>query len=258
MLQPTLKSPERILSIGGFGSGKSHAWLSIAQLAQATGSPAKFYVLDTDFATERMLETAFDNLNNIELTIAASWQKCEEFAKLVTKPGLIKPRQDWIVVDMIDITWSLVQSYFTDEVFGEDIGQYFLEARKAMGDSKKGGLSALNGWTDWQVINKLYQSFINRVFFEPQAHLYLTAKADAIDAAKDSPEIISTYGAFGIKPSGQKAVGNQVQTVMLFKTPKFGDWRISTIKDRGRAYFTGDSLTNFATQYLVDKAGWTF
>lgn len=253
MLQTKLRSGERILALGGFGTGKSHGWLSIARLSQLTGSPAKFYVLDTDYAIDRMLSTTFSDLNNVVHYPAVDWEDCESFIKEVTPK--INPLVDWIVVDMIDITWDLVQAYFTEQVFKEDIGFYFLEARKQL-KGEKGNLQPFSGWTDWQVINKLYQSWIARVFFKSKAHIYMTCKADPVDSSKDSKDVLQVYGAFGVKPKGQKALGNQVHTVMLFNTARKGDWRITTIKDRGPTYFEGEQLSDFAYQYLVGKAGW--
>ena len=46
---------ERIALMGGPGGGKTRAWLSIADFARKTKSDAQFYVIDTDFAAERML-----------------------------------------------------------------------------------------------------------------------------------------------------------------------------------------------------------
>ncbi len=46
---------ERIILMGGPGSGKTTAWLNIAELHRKTKSTSKFYVLDTDFAVERNL-----------------------------------------------------------------------------------------------------------------------------------------------------------------------------------------------------------
>lgn len=252
-LHTTKNSAERILALGGFGTGKSHGWLSIARLSQATGSDAKFYVLDTDFAIERMLEEDFADLTNVVHWLAPEWEDCEEFSRKIIPQ--IRPLQDWIVVDMMDITWDLIQAWYTQQIWQEDIGTFFLEARKQL-KGEKGNLQPFSGWTDWQVINKVYQSWIARMLFKSRAHVYLTTKADPISVDRDSKEVVSMYGAFGVRPKGQKALGNQVHTILLFSLLRKNDWRITTVKDRGRDYFEGEALKDFAYQYLVQCAGW--
>lgn len=253
-LRTTMRSPERVMAIGGFGTGKSHGWLSIARLSQVTGSDAKFYVLDTDFAIDRMLSTSFSDLNNVEHHPAPDWEDCESFVKTVVPK--IRPNHDWIIVDMIDITWDQVQAWYTQQIWQEDIGIFFLEARKQL-KGEKGNLQPFAGWTDWQVINKVYQSWIARMIFKSKAHVYLTNKVEVLDSSKEkNQDVLVTYGAFGIKPKGQKHIGNQVHTVLLFSAPRKDDWRIVTVKDRGPVYFQGDKLEDFAYQYLVEKARW--
>jgi len=63
------------------------------------------------------------------------------------------------------------------------------------------------------------------------------------------------FGAYGVKPAGQKHLGHQVHTIFLFIPPISREdkvWRITTIKDRaGRQYFDNDPLINLYKQYFV-------
>lgn len=163
---------------------------------------------------------------------------------------------DWIVVDLIDLAWEAVQSYFVAEVFQQNIGTYFLEARKAL---KGNRLEVFDGWKDWSVINKVYTSWINQLIFKAPAHIFATAKIEPVSTKTDDAETLKLYGEFGVKPKGQKSLGHQFHTILLFTCMKMGDWRVTTVKERAssaRRPFAGQPLKNFPVQYLVAKAGW--
>lgn len=249
MLQPQRSGQERILAIGHWGTGKSYAWLSIARLAQKTGSPARFFCIDTDAAIPRMLSEEFQDLANVTVTSAHEWQEYElnldSFVKQATS-------QDWIVVDMIDLAWEAVQSYYVEQVFGKSIDDYWLEVRKAL---KGQQLKVLDGWRDWSVINKIYSSWIGKLVYQAKAHVFATAKVEPISRSSDDEETIDLYNAYGLKPRGQKHLGHQFHSVLLFSKDRDG-WTLTTIKDRGRQLFEKQKLVNFPMQYLVGKAGW--
>lgn len=249
-LRPQEQLHERILAIGAPGAGKSRAWLSIARLAQRTGSPARFYCLDTDYAIARMLYTEFRDLRNVTVYETASWVACENALSEVLR---VVTWDDWIITDMIDIPWDLVQAYFTEEIWQQDIGKYFLEVRKAL---KGDNLHPFSGWTDWQVINKIYQTWMSKLIYHSNAHIFATSKIEATDVKTDEKDTLAIFGAYGVKPRGQKHLGHQFHTVLLFSCLKPGDWRLTTVKDRGRKPFEGAPLKDFAMQYLVARAGW--
>ena len=80
MLRSPGSDPERILAMGPFWSGKTFSWLKIADWAQRTGSPAHFYVLDTDSAVTRMLNASgnFSHLTNVTVTNVWEWPQYEK------------------------------------------------------------------------------------------------------------------------------------------------------------------------------------
>lgn len=251
-LRPSEQLHERILAIGAPGTGKSCAWLTIARLSQQTGSPARFYCIDTDYAIARMLHTEFRDLRNVVVYEVSSWTAIEDALRQSLQAGAW---DDWLIVDMIDMPWDLVQAYYTEETRGQDIGRYFLEVRKTLGD-KDNSLRPFDGWTDWQVINKLYLSWIYGVIYHSNMHIFATSKIEATDVKNDDKEMLALFGPYGVKPRGQKHLGHQFHTILLFSCLKPYDWRLTTIKDRGRTPFEGAPLKNFALQYLVAKAGW--
>ncbi len=278
---------ERILTIGITGGGKSYQWLKLADILLPTG--AKFRCLDTDNDILYMLETQFpqlipENGGNVYVHPAIDWPdymlgvrwlqrksiKPEVLAAM--HPDLIKDYRvpikdhDWVVVDRADSAWDNVQRYFTTEVFGEDMGEYFLRARKAIED--RGGKDrfgktatsvapeAYDGWKDWSVMNKLYNDWIYPIIYRIPCNVYMTARVDKLDRKEKDAELMTLFGGLGIRPAGQKALGHQTHAIFLL-IPGEDKWFITTIKDRaGRAYFKRTPLISLYMQYLVAKAGW--
>ena len=248
MLHTENRTKERILLIGPPGAGKSTAWLKIAQLAQTTQSPAQFWVGDTDLAVTRMLESEYPSLANVRLHTLFDWPDYMRFVDTVRQQS--QP-DDWVIIDLLDPAWEAVQSYYIQQVFGEDIDSFFLEHRKNM----KKGEGALDGWKDWGVINKMYKAFSNKLFFGIDRHILATAKVEKV-SEQDTKEVRSIYGPYGVKPKGQKETSHAFHTVMLLTFAKPGEWYINTIKDRGRAPYSGTLINNFALDYLIKVAGW--
>jgi hypothetical protein len=240
---------ERILVYGQPGSGKSYAHLKIAEAYPKS----RFYIIDTDDSIPRMLNSEFSHLNNVEVHPAQDWRGC---CKALDD---IKPEvtgKDWLVVDMLCSAWDFVQSYFVEEIFDKDIASYFLQVRK---DLKQGAsnLSALRGWTDWSVINKLYQMWINEIAYRLPCHIFFACKATRV-TQEDEVDIRDMYSTFGIRPEGEKRNTYRVHSVFLLTHDRDGFY-MSTVKDRGRTRLENTTLTpehNFATKYLQLFAGW--
>lgn len=251
MIHTEARTKERILLMGPPGTGKSTAWLKIAQMHQTTGNPAQFWVGDTDMAVDRMLDTEYPTLSNIHLYPLYDWPDYMMFLAEARKHA---GPDDWVVVDLLDPAWEAVQSYYIQQVFGEDTDSFFLEHRKNMKDNDRSG--ALDGWKDWGVINKLYKGFANKLAFSLNCHILCTTKVDKVNTATDSKENRVLFDAFGVKPKGQKETAHAYHTVLLMTMLKPGDWYINTVKDRGRTILSGVQMKNFATEYLVKVGNW--
>ena len=278
---------ERILTMGITGSGKSYQWLKLADTLRPTG--AIFRCLDTDNDIPYMLETQFPQLlprngGNVLVHPAVDWPEYkagtfwlqrktlpDQLRSLVSPDVLkdwsvpIKPN-DWVVVDKANNAWDTVQRYFTSEVFGEDMGDYFLEMRKLVeqrgGKGKDGkavtsiAREAFEGWKDWGVINKLYFDWIHPIVYRIHCHVYAATDVEKMDRGEKDTELLTLFGDFGLRPSGQKKLGGQMHTVFLL-IPGRTNWFISTAKDRsGRAYFNKTPITSLFHQYLFAKAKW--
>lgn len=271
-LHPTDPAPERILALGPAGSGKTTNLLNIARMSKATKSQSQFHIMDSDFAMDRMISgypelpfTIFGDpgFQHPDPTLIIypvyEWREYERaLAEIKFKAG----PGDWVSVDFISNAWPAVQENFAMEVFGQDIASYFLKARKTLDDKAK-SLGALEGWTDWQVINAMYRKWVNTLLFRGRYHLYCTAKTEALSNEKKPTEDAATRQLFlryGIKPVGQKDLPFQFHTLMLTglestpgQTPKHV---LTTIKDRERPLLDGQEVKNFTQDYLVNVAKW--
>ena len=241
---------ERILVLGGPGSGKTYGWLKLASHFRQS----EFYVVDSEIGGERSLQE-FPDLKNVHIYPVAEWPEYRKAQKEIAD----KAREnDWIVVDMVDKAWSAVQRYYVGEIFDQEMGEYFLEARrKVKKDTKSlfaGRDAALKGWLDWPVVNRLYEDFIFPLVYRSPAHLYLATAAQAV-SDEDEKEVREVYGPYGLRPAGQKSLPYQPDTVLLLTHARDG-YYITTIKDRGgRKYLEKVRLHNFALQY-GKVAGW--
>jgi hypothetical protein len=264
LLHPSFPTTERILVLGPAGSGKTTDWLNIAKLAQSTGAPTHFHVLDTDFAVARML-TGYPALTNVTVYECFDWP---DFTSALDKVRAAASPGDWAVVDFMGNAWSAVQSYFVEQVFHQDIDEYFLTARiqlesvrdKIQKAGKQPRLETFDGWMDWNVINALYRKWANAYLFRlPGVHLYATAKADPLSDARNPTEDTGTRTLFlrhGIKPVGQKDLPYQFHTILLAQRDPRGTFTLTTVKDRERLELTGAPVVSFVQTYLLGIAQW--
>jgi hypothetical protein len=254
MFHSTTGVSERILMFGPGGSGKTTSWLAIAKFCAATKSPARFFVGDTDFAVARMTETA--PLPNLIVSPLYTFADYQAFGKKVAAeagPG------DWVIIDFMGSAWQAVQDHFVSEVFNQDIGDYFLKVRKELSDGAK-KLGALEGWTDWTVINALYRAWVTPLLFSGRYNVFATAKADQLSDARNPTEDTATrqiFGRYMVKPVGQKDLPYQFHTLLLAGRDGSGRWTLNTVKDRERAELTGKIVGNFALDYLKGIGGWS-
>lgn len=255
-LHPPFAEPERILAFGSAGSGKTTAWLDIAKWSVRTGSDAVFYVLDTDFSVGRMIPSYPEIVPYVHLSTGYDWNDYMAFLKLVLKSA--RP-QDWVIVDFIGAAWATVQTYYVEQVFHQDMGNYFLQARKNL-DAKASSLAALDGWVDWSVINPLYKQWVQPLLFKGRYNVYATAQADQLSGDKKPTEDAQTRATllqYGVKPKGQKELLYQFHTVLLTgRDPRSGARTITSVKDRERTEVSGKVVKSFTVDYLKDVGGW--
>jgi hypothetical protein len=249
-LHSPFSAQERILIYGPAGSGKTTAWLDIAKWSARTKSDARFYVLDTDFAVDRMVASYPEIHPNIVIQTGYDWNDYMAFQRNVLANA--RPH-DWVIVDFVGTAWEAVQQHYIEEVFNKDIGDYFLYVRKA--SNEKG----LEGWTDWSVINGLYRQWFNPLIFKSRANVLCTAKATPLSSDRNPTEDTTTRQTFlryGVKPQGQKDLQYPFHTLLITGRDAKGTRTISTVKDREREEVSGLAVASFTLDYLKNIAGW--
>ncbi len=259
-MRPSTPRRERILAYGSPGAGKTRAWLSIADLYVKTNSPGKFYVIDTDDTYWASVEE-FPKVAEAEIVETLSvydWTAMTDAAKeFAAKAG----PDDWIVCDLFDKGWEEVQNYYSEQAFGQDKGDFFLDLKRRLEASKKtkGDQPGFEGWTDWTTIKALHARWANNVLYRHKAHVFLATSSKAISRKTDKKDIIQAFGHIGAKPAGEKGLAaHGVNTVMMLSQAKTGEeWTMDTAKDRGgREPQLNVRLHGFGMDYLVKVGGW--
>lgn len=253
---------ERLVVMGGPGAGKTRGWLSIADFSQKTGSDAQFYVIDTDFVVEYMLEVGFPHLRNVTWAEVGDWdeymQAVEMFQRKIKKG-------DWMVGDLFSNAWETVQEAYTERAYGTDMASHFIERKKVASKKSEEGFE---GSADWGIIKPMYRQFVTRFFYRHPGHVYACTGARALQRDgkwKDTNENIAWFDHLGFRPEGEKRTAHHAHTVLMMKKRRYGDtteyvW--ATGKDRERkdradvSLGTEEQPGSFAKSYLMGVAGW--
>lgn len=261
------RSRERVLVYGHEGTGKSTDAISIAQACPNI----TVWVVDNDNSYDRLIETNSVELPNIytagvdfaEDNDPYSWDGMRKsIAEAQTKMG----RDDWLIVDMLSKAWDAVQEWFIEQIFQSDIDDYFLKIRmekerlkatpKKDGGKDSKALGAFEGWMDWPVINQTYHKGMSTPLLRCPGHLLCVAEAQKL-SEDDDRGIKELYGPLGARPKGQKRSGHIMQTVIMQGRDRGGNFKLTTVKDRGRELWNGEVMEDFSRDYLEATAGWT-
>lgn len=241
---------ERVLLMGPPGTGKSYQLIKIAQFLEEYG--IQIYTIDLEDKLEATLEGLGGIPKNMHLYISFAWDERKDGNIAGLKQnvneieGLINPG-DWIAIDRMDLAWSKVQDWFTQEKYQQELADRLLEKSKQM--KKSSMFIPRFDQGSWQVINEQYDNLMMRVLYKSRCNILLTAGIKGVD--QNSPIDI---GRLGILPRGQKELGHQPHSVFLLTQKKVGreiTWHITTDKDLpGRDFFEHDELLDFSLQYL--------
>lgn len=144
---------EKTLLIGGGGTGKTTAWLSIAWWAFISGDTRKFYVLDTDdeAVLQVMNEPRYDGMvhsvngvivnegGNVIIHSAYEWTQYQGFSDKMTWEQSVASRAvagDWIILDFVTHAWSAAQEGYLHDASEKTRGSVLYEA----------GVAGKSGW----------------------------------------------------------------------------------------------------------------
>lgn len=245
---------ERILITGREGTQKTSAGISIALTAAASKSPAKFWVIDTDYAWELMLSQR-DPGNIGDIFEVHGWDEWDAAAGKVLQLA-DDDRGDWIILDRASEPWAFVQDDAAQKIWGMSIAEYREKnmQRKAPDE------------LPWNQVNSIYHAAMHPILLPMRRfHVLATASAKKLgQGEKEHSEARTLYGTVGEKADGQKDLGSNVHTVIHSASYPGPIMRITTLKDRmgaQRKYLTDHELANspyaFTQEYLIGVAGWS-
>lgn len=255
-----LESPhtynERILLMGGGGTGKSTA---VVRLAEAIPT-AEFYVVDNDISSayDRLM-SSYQWVTNINVyPIMPGWEDYIATVKEIVSEhncpaGLPVHERPWLAIDSATPSWDDVQSFYIDSVMGSEIGSAMIELRKGAKNQKE-YMAALGDLMQWPTINKIYATFYNELR-KWRGNFVLTTEV-AETGRNDKEEVSSIFGFLGVKPKGQGRLHHVASTNLLLTVTGRDTWRMTAAKDRERQKCERVVFDNFALDYLVEVAEW--
>lgn len=249
-LTPSGKARERIMLVGGAGAGKTHAWFTIAN-----NTDGHFYVLDSDIAAQRFLDSEqFAHLEpRLSIVEPSQWQ---DYIGSVKKWAAVADRDSWLVVDLYGKAWDEVQANFTQEVYGEELGEFWMRYRKQLQAADgRGSKNPFDVTIDWQPIKANWKSWTTQIIRWP-GHVLVACAAKSLNEQYDGADLLARYRQFGAKPDADKAADHLFHTVMWMKGNTAETRRMFSVKDRQRELVSGVPPGDFSLSYLARLGGW--
>lgn len=249
MYRPSISSRERIEVFGDYGAGKTSAVLSIA----AHLPESHFYVLDNDYAMERMLSGKYADLTNLTVYQVSEWG---EHVEAIQKAIALMSPDDWLVIDSVSETWEAVQDWWIENTQGKDPADYFMQLQKdrvAEGKGSGGGISQ----AEWGGVKKEYKRKLTQpAILRCPGHLIVTARA-ARFTGDENKELLS-FAPLGAYPKGEKYTPYLMHTVLMLGKTRSGGYTMTTGlgKDRERAVLKDQQFDDFFMTYLVGIGKW--
>jgi hypothetical protein len=180
---------------------------------------------------------------------------------------------DLISVDSFTVAWDRIKSMFIEAVHDSSMGAYFMRVRQEIeernerernkrdGGKEQKHFDAFDGMMDYQAINAVWEEDWMQFVRYPPCHLIITAELDDLNQksgdkfAEKDQSVLALWGEFGVKPRGQKRSGHLPATVLMKRKTRSGEWKMTTVKDKGRPDFTDTTVENWCQEYLYRHAG---
>lgn len=256
LVQPS-RLREKFLIIGGAGSGKTTAPLSMMWWAKQSDDDRKCYWLDTD--DESILhvlnEPKYEGMlaeegGNLHVSSAYKW---DDYVRFTEETMKVVKRGDVIVIDFISHAWKAVQNDYLENEVKKKRSEALLDA------ARKG----LSGWElysvdfNWQIINPRYFEWIDPLLIASGAHIFMIAEEEVINQKRPSDDDVAHMREFGnFKAVGQKKLPHQCRTFLRFQHLARGRVMTTMGKDRARPMLQAVDLSDFYKDYMCKVAGW--
>ena len=233
---------ERILLMGPPAAGKTFQVLQVYQYLIEQG--IQCHIIDLEDKMEAAISGSDLPLPE-KFDVTLSW---EDYAAAVDSISL--PPNSWIFVDRIDLSWSMIQRWFTQQKYGEELSTRLL--KKSQGLKKSSMFIPTFDQGSWQVINENYESTMLKLLYRSRCNALMTCGIKGID--EDNP--LDVFAHLGVTARGQKELPHQPHSVFLLSVKKRGrdlSWHITTAKDlKNRVWFDNDDCYDFYLQYVAE------
>ena len=233
---------ERILLMGPPSAGKTYQVLKVYETLTALGVECQ--IIDLEDKMEAALISWGLELPK-KFNIALSW---EEYAEAVGNISL-KPNS-WIFVDRVDLSWPMVQRWYTQKKYNEELAERMLKRSQEM--KKSSMFTPRFDQGSWQVINEAYESTMLKLLYQSRCNIILTTGIKGID--ENNP--LDIFAHLGVAPRGQKELAHQPHSVFLLHLKRRGrelSWHITTAKDlKNRKWYDADECFDFYDQYVSE------
>jgi hypothetical protein len=262
----TLTNPypfaESVGVFGEQGSGKTRVTFEWANHCP----DMQFTVFDLDVrkSYQRMLYLGYrhcvDQFDIIEMnTWSAFADRLEEVVNAAQAWSAAEALKHCLTIDTTTWVWEAAQAGYSLHVHEKGVEEYAMELRKASADAKEfARMKSEDGF--WQDVTTLHRvRFYDQLTRWP-GHLVLTAEAEAPskqfakDATSEEDKAMVTYG---YKPRAQKRFPYVPKTLLLLQKVGRDRFEMTTIKDMEREQLERAPFESFATDYLMEVAGWT-
>lgn len=285
--RPAGRARERILAYGSTGVGKTFAAASV--VAKALGPDDRVYVLDADNTWDRTLETdgaglglaKAEDLYAVKRGKVTAWENDDTYTEeggqfvvyhsegwaqhesaITQIMSRVRP-DDWVVIDSATWLWDDILPWYIEQVHGEELPEFLMQHR--IDQVKAGKTDAKSGATqgqdatviEWNFINPRWNKHFAKPITNARCHVWVTAESKPIRTdGRVDPQVRQLYEKVGYVPSSQKRIGHQMQTVLLLTVSKTGQYKVTTVKDRGRTMLDDEEWDDMFAVYLRKTAGW--
>lgn len=275
-LQPTSRTAEKILVVGGGGTGKTKGLMDIVKRCLMDGQTA--HLIDNEQAIPVHLDAMGIGAREEWVWVDGKWERDEEWEDpdspvvrwfcqewedhrdAIRTACQTATRGDWVGVDTISNPWEAVQAWYVGQITGGDeFSDWMVQNRVAQieaGKGNDGGAGAL--LAEWKVINQQWKDWVLNPVVKTQAHVYLAAHSKAINTERDSPDVKSMWKGLGFKADCQKSVPRLMRTVLGLEEYRGagGGFIITSAKDWERELLVREQIKTVPVTYLMGIAGW--
>jgi len=236
---------DRVLIYGEPGVGKT--WNVLALLRDHPES--ELWVIDPDAGMKRVIQEFSDDVRKrTHYFLARSWKDVRKIFRHIRKR--IKSK-DFLLLEHLGQLWDMAQSYYIKQVFTKATGDFYIELRRRLIQSKKDEQARLDGWKDWSIIKKLHNTdFMDVVTRGINCNIVATSSAGELYEFEKDKDLRNLYSSVGLKPEGEKHNAYRFDVVLcLGRTGN--KFFFTPVKLRGRPLFGRTDIPKGASVFQV-------